>query len=155
MEKATKIKVAVTAFFAAINSLLGWRGVMALVWVAVMMLDYLSGTAAAIQGKEWSSGTARQGLWHKGGMIVVVLVAAIGDMVLTTVFANLNLGLAWPEALFPLVLTWYIITEMGSILENAVKMGAPVPSWMTSVLAAGKKAVENAGESALGGIHRE
>ena len=155
MENATKIKVAITAFFAAINSLLGWRGVMAIVWVAAMMLDYISGTAAAIQGKEWSSGTARQGLWHKGGMIVVVLVAAIGDMVLITVFANLNLGLAWPEALFPLVLTWYIITEMGSILENAVKMGAPVPSWLTSVLAAGKKAVENAGESALGGIHRE
>lgn len=155
MEKATKIKVALTAFFAALNSLLGWRGIMAIVWLAVMALDYISGTAAAIQGKEWSSKTARAGLWHKCGMIVVVLVSAIGDMVLTTIFTSMSLGIAWPEALFPLVLAWYIITEMGSILENAVKMGAPVPSWLTSVLVAGKKAVENAGESALGNIHRD
>lgn len=155
MEKATKIKVALTAFFAALNSLLGWRGIMAIVWLAVMALDYISGTAAAIQGKEWSSKTARAGLWHKCGMIVVVLVSAIGDMVLTTVFTSMSLGIAWPEALFPLVLAWYIITEMGSILENAVKMGAPVPSWLTSVLVAGKKAVEGAGESALGNIHRD
>lgn len=155
MEKATKIKVALTAFFAALNSLLGWRGIMAIVWLAVMALDYISGTAAAIQGKEWSSKTARAGLWHKCGMIVVVLVSAIGDMVLTTVFTSMSLGIAWPEALFPLVLAWYIITEMGSILENAVKMGAPVPSWLTSVLVAGKKAVEGAGESTLGNIHRD
>lgn len=155
MEKATKIKVALTAFFAALNSLLGWRGIMAIVWLAVMALDYISGTAAAIQSKEWSSKTARAGLWHKCGMIVVVLVSAIGDMVLTTVFTSMSLGIAWPEALFPLVLAWYIITEMGSILENAVKMGAPVPSWLTSVLVAGKKAVENAGESALGNIHKD
>lgn len=155
MEKATKIKVALTAFFAALNSLLGWRGIMAIVWLAVMALDYISGTAAAIQGKEWSSKTARAGLWHKCGMIVVVLVSAISDMVLTTVFTSMSLGIAWPEALFPLVLAWYIITEMGSILENAVKMGAPVPSWLTSVLVAGKKAVEGAGESTLGNIHRD
>lgn len=155
MENATKIKVALVAFFAALNSLLGWRGVMALVWVGAMLLDYISGTAAAIQSKEWSSSTARQGLWHKGGMIMVVLVAAIGDLILTTVFESMALGIAWPAALFPLVLAWYIITELGSILENATKMGAPVPSWLTSVLAAGQKAVENAGDAALKGLDKE
>lgn len=29
--------------------------------------------------------------------------------------------------LTPIVLTWYITTELGSILENAAEMGAPVP----------------------------
>lgn len=155
MENATKIKVALVAFFAALDSLLGWRGVMALVWVGAMLLDYISGTAAAIQSKEWSSCTARQGLWHKGGMIMVVLVAAIGDLILAIVFESMSLGIAWPAALFPLVLAWYIITELGSILENATKMGAPVPTWLTSVLAAGRKAVESAGDAALKGLDKE
>lgn len=30
----------------------------------------------------------------------------------------------------PVVLLWYIFTELGSIAENAEKMGAPVPSWI-------------------------
>lgn len=28
----------------------------------------------------------------------------------------------------PLVFVWYILTELGSILENTVKMGAPSPN---------------------------
>jgi phage-related holin len=34
----------------------------------------------------------------------------------------------------PVVLTWYIITELGSIIENAGKMGAPVPEWLKKSL---------------------
>ena len=51
----------------------------------------------------------------------------------------------WPGVILPLVLAWYIITELGSILENAVKMGAAVPGWLVKLLEAGAKAMENAG----------
>ena len=49
------------------------------------------------------------------------------------------------KLILPLVLAWYIITELGSILENAVKMGAAVPGWLIKLLEAGAKVIESAG----------
>jgi toxin secretion/phage lysis holin len=113
-----------------------------------MAMDYLTGTAAACHAGEWSSKTAREGLWHKGGMIVVVVVAAIADGVMAVICANIPIGIEWPVLILPLVLAWYIITELGSILENALKMGAPVPEWLIKLLKASLNVVDNAGESA-------
>ena len=78
-ETLVGIKAAMAAFFTALGAFLGWKGVMAIVWVVAMLLDYISGTAAACKSGQWCSATARQGLWHKGGMIIVVTVAAIAD----------------------------------------------------------------------------
>ena len=57
--------------------------------------------------------------------------------------------MVWPGLVLPLVLAWYIITELGSILENAVKMGAPVPEWLIKLLKAGKKAVDGFGDGVV------
>lgn len=140
------VKPAIVAFFTALGAFLGLKGIMAVVWVVAMALDYISGTAAACKAGEWSSKVARQGLWHKGGMIVVVTVAAIADGVMALICQHLPLGIAWPAIILPLVLAWYIITELGSILENAVKLGAAVPSWLTKLLKASLKAVEAVGD---------
>lgn len=148
-ERLLSIKAAIVAFFTALGSFLGWKGIMAIAWVAVMALDYISGTAAACKSGEWSSTTARQGLWHKGGMILVVIVAAIADGVMVIICEHIPLGIAWPNIILPLVLAWYIITELGSILENAVKLGAAVPAWLTKLLKASLKAVDTTGEAAL------
>lgn len=148
-ENLLTFKAAIVAFFTALGSFLGWKGIMAIAWVAVMALDYISGTAAACKNGEWSSSTARQGLWHKGGMILVVIVAAIADGVMTIICEHLPLGIAWPNIILPLVLAWYIITELGSILENAVKLGATVPCWLTKLMKASLKAVDNTGETVL------
>lgn len=141
-------KAAIAAFFTTLGAFLGWQGVMALVWVCCMAIDYITGTAAACHDGEWSSKTAREGLWHKGGMIIVVIVAAIADGIMAVICANIPLGLEWPVLILPLVLAWYIITELGSILENAVKMGAPVPEWLVKLLKASIRIVDSAGESA-------
>ena len=140
-------KTAIAAFFTALGAFLGWQGIMAVVWVCAMALDYLTGTAAACYAGEWSSKTAREGLWHKGGMIVVVIVAAIADIIMAVICTNVPIGFQWPVIVLPLVLAWYIITELGSILENAVKMGAPVPEWLVKLLKASLSLVEGAGEN--------
>lgn len=143
----TEIKVGIAAFFTALSALLGWQGIMALVWVAAMTVDYLTGTAAAMKEGDWSSAVARQGLWHKGGMIAVVTVALIADGALGMLCKHLSIGITWTSILVPLVLAWYIMTELGSILENAVKMGAPVPAWLVKLLKTGLKAVDNAAQN--------
>ena len=144
-EKLFEIKTGVLVFFSALGTVLGWKGLMALVWVLAMALDYLSGTAAACKEGTWSSTTARTGLWHKGGMILVVLVAAMADGILSTISAGMSL--LWPGALLPLVVMWYIITELGSILENAVKLGVQVPQWLKKALEISLEAVDGAGKN--------
>ena len=139
------VKAALTAVFTGVGAFLGWKGIMALGWIGVMALDYLSGSAAAMKAGQWSSSQARSGLWHKGGMILVVLVAAICDGVMGVVCGNIPaISMEWPGLLLPLVLAWYILTELGSILENAVKLGAAVPSWLIKILKTGLNAVDSA-----------
>lgn len=147
-ENLLSIKAAIAAFFTALAAFLGWKGVILVTWVVAMGLDYLTGSLAALRNKEWSSSVAREGLWHKGGMIFVVLVSGITDLIMVVIAQYIPLGIEWPVIILPLVLSWYILTELGSVLENAVKMGAPVPSWLVKLLKASTKAVDTAGEKA-------
>ena len=146
-ENMVTVKTAIVAGGTALGAFLGWKGVMLIAWVAVMALDYLTGTLAACKAGDWSSGTAREGLWHKGGMIAVVLVAAIADWVMVLAAEHIPIGIQWPGLILPLVLAWYIITELGSILENAVKLGANVPSWLVKLLKISISIVDSAGNS--------
>ena len=140
-------KAAITAFFAAVGAFLGWRGIMAVVWVALMAMDWLTGTAAARKNGTWKSSTARDGAWHKIGSVLVVVVAMLGDFIMGIMLSNIPvLEIAWPNLLGPLVLAWYIVTELGSILENAVKLGAKVPGWIVKIFDATLKMVDKAGE---------
>ena len=145
-ENLLTVKTAIAAFITAMGAFLGWKGVMLVTWVLVMGLDYITGTMAACKAGQWCSATAREGLWHKGAMIVVVAVAAIADVIMVVIVEYVPIGLQWPGVLLPLVLAWYIITELGSILENAVKMGANVPTWLVKLLKASANLVEAAGE---------
>lgn len=149
-ETLVTAKTAIVAFFTAVGTILGWKGVMAVAWVVLMFLDYFSGTFAARKEGNWKSSVAREGLWHKGGMVLVVMVAFIADIVMSLALPHIPvLNIAWPEILAPLVLAWYIITELGSILENAVKLGANVPTWIVKIFDATLKMVESVGEEAL------
>ena len=150
-ENLVTIKTAIVAACTALGAFLGWKGVMLIAWVACMALDYLSGTMAACKAHEWSSTTAREGLWHKGGMIAVVIVSALADWIMVLIAAYIPIGIQWPGIILPLVLAWYIITELGSILENAVKMGAKVPDWLVKLLKASAHIVEAAGQQGLEG----
>ena len=145
-ENMMAFKAAVAAFFTALGAFLGWQGVMIVIWVVMMLLDYLSGTFAALRAGEWSSATARSGLWHKGGMIIVVLVAGVTDLIMSIICDHIPLEMTWPVLILPLVLAWYILTEMGSILENAVKMGAPIPEWLIKLLKVGVNVIDRKGE---------
>ena len=143
------VKAAIVGVFGAFGAAFGWLGWLVLAWVACMVVDYISGSSAAMQAGQWSSAKARSGIWHKAGMIVVVGVAALADAVLGMVAAKVpGLPVDYTVLLLPVVLVWYILTELGSILENAAAMGAPVPEFLIRILAAAKEKVEAAtGES--------
>lgn len=138
-------KAAVAAVCGAFTAAFGWLGWLVVAWAACMALDWLSGSAAAASRGEWSSTVARAGIWHKAGMVVVVCVAALTDLVLHVAVENLPLFGAgtgmddrFAGVVLPVVLVWYIFTELGSIAENGAAMGAPVPGWLLSLLAEGR-----------------
>lgn len=143
-DKASEIKVAIAAVFALLTSLWGWVGWATIVWLICVILDYISGSAAARANGEWSSKAAREGLWHKTGEIFAVLVAALCDIALVVVFKSSGVKLPFEigPIVTPVVLLWYIITELGSVAENAGKLGAPVPSWLKKSLKQYKEKID-------------
>lgn len=91
-------------------------------------------------------------------MIVIVCVALVADWLIGMMMRNLP-GIALPFTytvlIGPLVIVWYVIGELGSLAEHAVHMGAPAPEWLPKILAAGKSAVDAAGDKIVGDEHHE
>lgn len=139
------VKAAIVGIFGAFGAAFGWLGWLVLAWIGCMVVDYISGSSAAMKAGQWSSAQARAGIWHKAGMIVVVIVAAVADKVLAIVLANIpGLPIDYTVLILPMVLVWYILTELGSILENAAAMGSDVPPFLIRILASAKEKVEEA-----------
>lgn len=138
------MKAVIVSAAGAFSAAFGWLGWLILAWVGCMVLDWISGSAAAAAKGNWSSAVARAGIWHKGGMVVVVIVAAVADCVLGMAMGNFPaLGIDYTVLVLPVILVWYIFTELGSIAENATDMGADVPAWLTKLLAAGRQLAES------------
>lgn len=157
IEHINGFKAAVAAVFAALSTLWGWFGWLVVAWVACMVIDYVTGSAAACKAGAWSSSRAREGLWHKLGAIVAVLIAGILDLVIGLMIQNVpavHLPFEYGVFLVVLVVAWYIMTEIGSIIENAGKLGAPMPPWLQKAVAALKSGVDRAGDK-LGGEERK
>lgn len=153
MDKLNALKIALTALAGGLTALWGWMGWLVVGWIALMILDYITGTCAALKSGSWSSKVAREGIWHKVGMVVVVIVALAADLLISTVLAHLpvvSLPFEFTGLVCPLVLVWYCITELGSLAENAVLLGAPMPSFLKKILAVGQETVEKTGESITG-----
>lgn len=153
METMDGWKAAAIALIGALTGIWGWFGWLVVGWVFCMVVDYITGSLAAAKQGEWSSAQAREGIWHKTGMIVVVIVAAGADLLISVVLANVpavQLPFTYEGLICPIVLVWYVVTELGSIAENAVAMGAPVPGWLTKLLQVSKDAIDNAGDQIAG-----
>ena len=147
--RVAELKAAFSAAMGLLTGLWGWMGWLVVGWVAAMVLDYVTGSVAACHDGDWSSAKARDGIWHKMGMIVVVIVAAGADLLISLVLAELpvlDLPVAYTGLVCPVVLVWYIVTELGSMAENAAVMGAPVPQWLVKLLAMSKDMVDKAGD---------
>ena len=153
MEQINGFKAALAALCAALTALWGWFGWVVVAWIGFMLIDYATGSAAALRAGEWSSKPARDGIWHKLGSVAAVIVAGILDVVIGHLLGNVpgvELPFTYTVLLCPLVVVWYILTEAGSIIENAGALGAPIPAWLTKMVASLGSSVDQAGDK-LGG----
>ena len=143
--KINSLKGAGSAPLAALTALWGWFGWLIVAWAVCMGMDVLTGMAAGAKRGDWSSAAAREGLWHKAGCVAAVTISGILDLVVGQILANLptvELPFSYTVFLCPLVVIWYILTEVGSIVENAGAMGAPLPGWLKQAVAVLRDQVE-------------
>lgn len=90
--------------------------------LSLMVIDYISGVLAGVKAKALSSETGFFGLLKKCGILLVV---ALGH------FVGVSSGM--PD-IRSLVIGFYIANEGISILENAGRLGVPLPEKLIEVL---------------------
>ena len=142
------------SFIGAVSAVLaGYRLqiVLAIAMVVLMALDWWTGTKAAKKAGTYSTEAARNGLDHKKGELVVVIVAGVADMVLHEAAGMMPWDTpAWSFYFLTLALVWYCFTEAHSNLENLNKMGVWVPKWFLAATRAVITIVDKQGEEAAG-----
>ena len=147
MGYTTGIKLCISTTLAGLTAFWGWFGWLTLLWIGCMLLDWLTGTMAACKQGNWHSDIARRGIWSKLGSLIVVVVAVLLDFGVSLMTEHLQvLPFTYTVVLSPIVIAWYILTELGSILENAGEMGASLPKFLTRWIAVLKKKVDESGK---------
>lgn len=90
-------------------------------YILVMILiaiDYITGIIGSVVTHSFSSTVMRTGLWHK----LAYLVAIVVGLVLERLSSYYELGFVFAGTITVMIIIWIVITEVGSILENLVKI---------------------------------
>ena len=85
--------------------------------LGLMVLDFITGIGQAIKNNDFQSKKIRQGIWHKVGIITV--------MVLGWLLKEYGLRAGLPQdilGILPIINTAIVVMESASILENIAQM---------------------------------
>ena len=130
----------------------GWLWRLSLIHLGCIALDLLTFTLACRKNGERGKGLVRSRLWVKLGGIIAAMAAALADSMLRMILLRLPMELPfeYTTLLCPVVMVWYILTEMGSIVENVGEMGAKVPAFLKNIIAVLHTGVEESGDKLVG-----
>lgn len=99
-----------------------------------MIVDYITGITSAYINRELSSKVGLRGIIKKISYVALVAVAMGADYLIYGGFSAINININYDLWFSVLVTIWLIINEMISILENLVKIGVPIPSFLTKLI---------------------
>ena len=156
MENGLKaIKIFFVGIVGAILAAFGYMGILALILVCAMCLDWITGSIHALKTHSWKSAIAREGLKGKGGIVLGVFVAGLADALIYVILQYFQLitlpfGLEYNAPFLTLALIWYIVTELGSIIENIANMSGSVPPFLKKLIDFLKSKTESTGDSMAG-----
>lgn len=116
------------------------------VLIVMMIIDYITGMAAAYIKAELSSKRGLQGIIKKISYMALVAVAMGLDYLIYHGLAQI--GIYQDSTIFfgLLITFWLVINELISILENLVKLDVPVPKFLIKIIEKLKIAIEKKGE---------
>lgn len=128
------LKIVVSAALSAFAVYLGALAVPIVVLLVMMVIDYLSGMAAAWAQNTLSSKIGAKGIVKKVGYMALIVVAMGVDYLIYTGIAAADIPLGYNMWFGLLVAVWLIINEMISILENLSRLGVPIPEFLTKII---------------------
>lgn len=119
------IKGILAAICTAVGFLFGSADGLIIALVVLIVMDYISGVMAAVVEKRLSSEIGAKGIAKKVFMLLIVAVANIVDI---------NV-IGEGHVLRAVTVVFYIANECISLIENAGRLGVPVPKKLIDVLA--------------------
>ena len=149
LKAITGLSTGITAWFSA---RLGILFPALVILMGMMVIDYISGMAASKyealnhpgdSNYGWSSKKGAKGIIKKVGYLCVIAVAMVVDYIILKVAAEAGLQIGAKAFFGLLVVVWYLLNELLSIIENAGRMGAPVPEWLTKYIAVLKNKIDS------------
>lgn len=159
--KSNDVQVITAGAVGVISAVSGWLfskfGVLyyiTLILVVVMAFDYFTGMAAGRReamdhpndpAYGWNSAKGAAGIIKKFGYLCIILVGVVVDYII--LYAAAEVGIQTNiKALFGLmVAVWCLLNELLSIIENAGRMGAQVPTWLAKYISVLKNKIEDDG----------
>ena len=120
-----KIQIAITAIGGWLGYFLGGIDGLMIALMIFMGLDYMTGVMCAILDKKLSSAVGFKGICKKVLILMLVGVANIMDVHV----------IGTGSALRGAVICFYLSNEGVSVLENAGRLGLPIPEKLKVILA--------------------
>lgn len=134
---AATVKIVLGAVGGFIAYWLGGLDTILIALIAMLVIDYISGVLAAVHNKEVDSEVGWKGIVKKVFTLLVVAVAFIIELATESAFA-----------IREIVIMFFIANEAISLVENAGKIGLPIPQKLITILTQLKgKGDENNGEN--------
>lgn len=137
-------------FSAALAALISYLGVVAIpvtVLMTAMIIDYVTGMAAAWHSKKLSSKKGLSGIIKKISYLALICVGMGVDWLIYSGLSQAGISTEHSVFFGVLVTVWLIINELISILENLKAIGVPLPTFLIKIVKRLKITVENVGES--------
>jgi toxin secretion/phage lysis holin len=150
-EIALTIQTVLAATGAYLSAKLGVLFPVLCILTIMMIVDYITGMLASkVESMDhpddksygWSSKKGAKGIIKKVGYLSAIAVAMVVDYVIATVSNKLNIQMPVTALFGLLVAVWYLLNELLSIIENAGRMGAPVPEWLSKYISVLKDTIE-------------
>ena len=120
----TRVQIAVTAIGGWLGCFVGGLDGLLVALLVFSALDYLTGVLCAIADRELSSAVGYRGICRKA---LIFLLVGVGHVLDTQVAGS---GAAVRTA----VICFYLSNEGISLLENAARLGLPVPEGLKEAL---------------------
>lgn len=124
MSKLHTIQLFFTAFGATLGAFLGGVDGFLYTLIVFVVVDYITGVMVAITERKLSSETGFRGIFKKVVIFLLVGVANLIDVNVLTQGAVIRTA----------VIFFYLSNEGVSILENAGRLGLPIPKKLRQIL---------------------
>ena len=112
-----------------------------IILIIAMVLDYISGIIKSYETNTLSSKVGAKGIIKKFSYFLVIVISFIIDFILCNYTLN-EINIYYP-IISEIIIAWFVINEVISILENVSEIGVPLPKFIINITSHLKNNLDN------------